>query len=325
MPPETPSSSPSRRYLLIGVKLAVSVILLAILFREVDVETLWTSVRKASVPWLLVALGVYVINVLASTWRWQLLLNAQGIRVRTESLLGSLVVALFFNNFLPSNIGGDVVRIRDTARPAGSKTLATTVVLVDRALGLMGLVFVAACSATIVAGSRHAAMPIWPSWLWAGFLIGAAASAPALLAPAGFGRLLQPLTVFHPEWVGERIEKLTSVLSRFRDRPVALAGCFGGAVFVQASIVVFFFIIAHALHMNVTFWDLAVIVPLTLIVQLLPVSLNGFGVREATFAAYFRGIGQPIESAILMSLVAAALVMLFSLTGAVVWFARGHH
>jgi len=325
MPPETPPSSPTRRYLLLGAKLAVSVILLAILFRELHLPTLWASARNASVPWLLMALGVYVINVIASTWRWQLLLNAQGIRVRTPSLLGSLLVALFFNNFLPSNIGGDVVRIRDTARPAGSKTLATTVVLIDRALGLMGLVFVAACSATIVAGSRRATMPIWPSWLWAGFLLGAAASAPALLAPAGFGRLLQPLTVFHPEWVGERIEKLTSVLARFRDRPVALAGCFGGAVFVQASIVVFFFIVAYALHMNVTFWDLAVIVPLTFVVQLLPVSLNGFGVREATFAAYFRGIGQPIESAVLMSLVAASLVMLFSLSGAAVWFARGHH
>ena len=125
-------------------------------------------------------------------------------------------------------------------------------------------------------------------------------------------------------WVGERIEKLTSVLSRFRDRPVALAGCFGGAVFVQASIIVFFFIVTYALHLRVTFWDLAVIVPLSFVVQMLPVSLNGFGVREATFAAYFRGIGQPIESAVLMSLVAAALVMLFSLSGAAVWFARGH-
>ena len=58
---------------------------------------------------------------------------------------------------------------------------------------------------------------------------------------------------------------------------------------------------------------------------MLPVSLNGFGVREATYAFYFRSIGQPIESAILMSLVGTALVMAFSLSGAAVWFARGHH
>jgi len=322
MPPETPPSSPTRRYLLLGAKLAVSVILLAILFRELHLPTLWASARNASVPWLLMALGVYVINVIASTWRWQLLLNAQGIRVRTPSLLGSLLVALFFNNFLPSNIGGDVVRIRDTARPAGSKTLATTVVLIDRALGLMGLVFVAACSATIVAGSRRATMPIWPSWVWAGFLLGAAASAPALLAPAGFGRLLQPLTVFHPEWVSHRIDKLTAVLSRFHDRPGTLAACFAGAVFVQATIVVFYFIVAHALSLDMTFWDLAVIVPMSFVVQMLPISVNGFGIREATFAFYFTRIGQPLENALLVSLVPTALTMLFSLTGAAAYISR---
>jgi uncharacterized membrane protein YbhN (UPF0104 family) len=231
---------------------------------------------------------------------------------------------LFFNNFLPSNIGGDVIRIRDTARPAGSKTLAAAVVLMDRGLGLMALVLVAAFSATVTGASHRAGMQMWPVWLWAGFLAAAAASAPALLAPAGFGRLLQPLTVFHPQWVAERIDTLTSVLSRFRDRPVALAGCFGGAVIVQASMVVFFFFVAYALHLHLTFWDLSVIVPLSFIVQMLPVSLNGFGVREATYAFYFKSIGQPIESAILMSLVGTALLMLFSLSGAAVWFARGH-
>src|SRR5438067_2095201 len=106
---ETPPS-PSRRYLLMAGKIAVSVMLMVILFRQVDVERLWMSARNASLGWLLAALGVYVINVLASTWRWQLLLTAQGIPVRSQSLLGSLLVALFFNNFLPSNIGGDVVR-----------------------------------------------------------------------------------------------------------------------------------------------------------------------------------------------------------------------
>jgi uncharacterized membrane protein YbhN (UPF0104 family) len=307
-----------------ALKIAVSVLLLTVLFKQVDVETLWISARQASVPWLAVALAVYLINVLASTWRWHLLLSAQGIHVGGRSLLGSFLVALFFNNFLPSNIGGDVIRVRDTARPAGSITLATTVVLVDRALGLMALLLVSAFSATLVAGMHHAALPIWPSWLWAGFLVGVAATAPAVLAPAGFGRLLRPLTVFHPEWVGERIEKLTAVLSRFRDRPLALVGCFGGAVFVQTSIVVYFFVVAYALHIDVTFLDLAVIVPLSFVVQMLPVSLNGFGVREATFAAYFRSIGHPIQSAVLMSLVAAALVMAFSLSGAAVWFARGH-
>src|SRR5580704_4474432 len=322
MPEEQPASSPARRYVLMAVKLAVSVALLALLFSRIDVARLWTSVRRASVPWLLVALSVYFLNVLAATWRWHLLLAAQDVQVRGQTLLGSFMVASFFNNFLPSNIGGDVVRISDTARAARSKTLAATVVLVDRGIGLMGLVLVAAMGATIAESSRHVATPIWPSWLWAAFLFGAAAAAPAVLAPAGFGRLLRPLTVFHPEWVGGRIEKLTAVLARFRDRPTALAGCFGGAIIVQATIVVFYVIVAYALHLNLAFLDLAVIVPMSFVVQMLPLSVNGFGVREATFALYFQRVGQPLESALLVSLVPTALIMLFSLGGAAVYVSR---
>ena len=321
---DQPPPSSARRYAITAIKCAVSLLLLALLFSRIDVNRLWASARRASPAWLLIALAVYGINVLASTWRWRLLLDAQGVHVRRRSLLGSFLVALFFNNFLPSNIGGDVIRIRDTARPARSKTLAATVVLVDRGLGLMGLILVAAMGATVAAGSHRAALPIWPVWLWAGFFLAAAASAPAVLAPAGFNRLLQPLTAFHPEWVGDRIDKLTAALSRFRDRPAALVGCFGGAVFVQVSIVVFYFTVAYALHLTVTFSDLAVIVPLSFVVQMLPVSVNGFGVREATFAFYFTRVGQPLESALLVSLVATALTMAFSLTGAAVYIGREH-
>jgi hypothetical protein len=241
------------------------------------------------------------------------------------ALIQSFLVALFFNNFLPSNIGGDVIRIRDSSRVTGSKTLAATVVLTDRVIGLIGLVLVAAMGATMVAGlAGHVPSPIWPSWLWAGFLGATMVSAPAVLAPAGVGRLLQPLTVLHPEWVGDRIDGVTGALARFRDRPSAIARCFGGAVFVQTTVVIFYIAVAHALHVPVAPWDLAVIVPLSFVVQMLPVSVNGFGVREATFSFYFARVGLPLESALALSLVAAVLIMFFSLSGAVVWFTRGH-
>jgi len=325
MPAASPEQSSARRYVLLALKLSVSIVLLAILFGRIDVAQLWQTARLASVAWLLVALAVYAVNVLASTWRWKQLLDAQHVQLRRRTLLGSFVVASFFNNFLPSNIGGDVIRIGDTARAAGSKTLATTIVLADRLLGLMALVLVAALGATAVGRLHPAGAPIWPVWLWAGFLVGAAASAPAVLAPDGFGRLLQPLTVFHPEWVGGRIDKLTGALARFRQEPGALARCFGGAVFVQATMVVFYFAVAYALHLDVALSDLAVVVPISFVVQMLPVSVNGFGVREATFSFYFSRIGHPIASALLVSLVAQALIILFSLTGAVVYVWRSRH
>ncbi len=308
---------------MITAKLVVSGVLLALLLSRVDVGGLWVSTRSASVSWLLVALALYAISFACATWRWHLLLGVQDVQMPRRALLGSYLVAAFFNNFLPSNIGGDVVRIRDTAGSAGSKTLATTVVLVDRVMGLMALVLVAAFGATMAATTwGRAPSPIWPSWLWAGFAIGAAAIVPALLAPAAVARLLGPLTKLHPTWVGERIETLTGALARFGEHPGAMAGCFTGAIAVQGLLVVYYLAVVRALHMPVTVWDLAVIVPVSFVVQLVPISVNGFGVREATFSLYFTRLHLPIQSAVLMSLVATVLMMMFSLTGAAVYVSR---
>src|SRR5476651_868345 len=283
MSPDQPESSPARRYGLLALKLSVSLILLFVLSTKIDMAQLWATARLASVPWLLVALVVYAGSSAVAVWRWNLLLKTQRVEITGRSLLGSYLVAAYFNNFLPSNIGGDVIRISDTARVANSKTLAATVVLMDRVLGLMALVFVAALGATAIGRLHHTAAPIWPVWLWAGFLAGAAATTPAVFAPAGFGRLLRPLTVFHPEWVGDRITTLTGALARFGEDPGALLTAFAGAIFVQGALVLYYFAVAYALHLDIAFSDLAVVVPVSFVVQLLPVSVGGFGVREAFF------------------------------------------
>ena len=119
-------------------KAGVSVALLAFLFSKVDVGRLWTVARTASVPWLLAALALYLGMILLSAWRWGLLLEAQDIPFAFRRLTSSFLVASFFNNFLPSNIGGDVIRIADTAPAAGSNstTLLATALLPLRASAL---------------------------------------------------------------------------------------------------------------------------------------------------------------------------------------------
>ena len=325
MSQDQPESSPVRRYVLLAVKLSVSIILLVVLFTRIDVAQLWDTARRASLPWLLAAIAVFTCSTLVAVWRWNLLLKTQHLTIGFRSLLGTFLVATYFNNFLPSNIGGDVIRISDTGRHANSKTLAATVVAMDRILGLIALVLVAALGATAVGRLHHTTAPIWPVWLWAGFLAGAAATTPAVFAPAGFGRMLRPLTVFHPEWVGGRITTLTGALAKFGADPGALLAAFSGAIFVQVALVIYYFAVAYALHLDVGFWDLAVAVPMSFVVQLLPVSVNGFGVREATFSYYFHRIGQPIEDAVLLSLVAQALVMFNSLSGLAVYVWRSRH
>ena len=321
--PSTPTRPHVARTALIWIlKIVVSGGLLYVLLSRVDISRLWTLARAASIPWLLVALALYLVMILISAWRWSLLLGAQHVQVPFGTLVQSYLVATFFNNFLPSNIGGDVVRIRDTAPHAGSKTIATMIVLVDRGIGLLGLIFVAAVGATVTARGSENIGPVGPSVLWA-LLAGALAVAiPAMLFPNGVAALLRPLRAIHQEWVEVRIERLTTALAKFRDAKGALLNGFIASVLVQAILVGFYASIAQALHVRAPVEHIAVVVPLSFIVQMLPVSVNGFGVREATFGYYFTRFGEPLETALALSFIGAALIMLFSVSGAVVNLTR---
>ena len=141
-------TKPGLKTVLIAVKVAVSAALLWMLFSRADVSAMGTQFRQMNFAWMLAALLTYGLMLLVSAWRWQLLLEVQRIPVRFGLLTNSFLVATFFNNFLPSNIGGDVVRVADTAPFAGSKTVATTIVLIDRVLGLIALLAVAATRTT---------------------------------------------------------------------------------------------------------------------------------------------------------------------------------
>jgi uncharacterized protein (TIRG00374 family) len=318
----TPPRSSGRQALIWALKIVVSGGLLYVLLSRVDLIRLWSVARTASVPWLLAALALYLVMLVISAWRWGLLLHAQHVRVTFGALTNSFLVATFFNNFLPSNIGGDVIRVRDTARAAGSKTLATTVVLVDRGIGLLGLVCIAAVGTTLAARRSEAIGPIGPGVLWAALIAAVGVAAFAVLMPHRIATLLRPLEALHQEWVEERINRLTGALARFREAPAALAGCFAGAILVQATLVAFYLAICLALHIQVPIAHLAIIVPLSFIVQMAPISVNGLGVREATFGFYFTQLGQSLEHGLALSFIGAALIMLFSVSGAVAYLTR---
>jgi glycosyltransferase 2 family protein len=314
------------RRAVILVKLVVSAGLLTLLLRRAELGGVVQGLRHASPAWIGGALALYGLMLAVSAWRWQLLLRSQGVACRFMRLVESFLVATFFNNFLPSNVGGDVVRIRDTAPAAGSKTLATTVVLIDRGVGLLGLFLVAAIGATISRASMPAESALLDATvLWAGLAAGTLLALPLLLAPHVVHAVVGPLRRVHPEWIDERLDRLTTALVRFRRSPGVMAACFAGAIVVQGTLILFYYALARGLNVPVGLAHLALLVPVSFVVQMAPVSINGFGVREATFGLYFRHIGLPLDAALLLSLGGAAAMMAVSVTGAAAYVARIRH
>jgi glycosyltransferase 2 family protein len=311
---------PGLKAALIALKVLVSVALLSLLFSRADTGRMLEQFRQMNLAWTAAAFGVYGLMLAVSAWRWRLLLQIQNVPVGFGRLAQSFLVATFFNNFLPSNIGGDVVRVADTARPAGSKTLATTIVLLDRVLGLVALLAVAAAASALAfwAGVRLQGM----SYVWIALLVLTAGLLFALRHPATIGRATGRFGGGRAAGLYRRFESLLAAMERFAGRPRGLWSAFAGALAVQVLLVVFYVCAARALAVPLPLLAASVIVPVSLAVQMVPVSINGFGVREAVFAFFFRSLGLDVNAALTLSLGSAALIMLFSLSGGAVFLLR---
>ena len=290
------------------------------MLRSIDLLAFWERVKGMHPGWIVTALVAYAATQSIAVWRWKRLLRAQHVEVESKRLTESMWVSMFFNNFLPSNIGGDVVRIADTAPAAGSKTLATTVILVDRVLGLSALVIIAS-SGAFVASLLGVHMP-GARWLWLATGLGAVAAVFVIAMPQLVGHLLMPVRALKRPWLDERAQRLEEAVIKFRNAPAALLGAFAGALVVQITIVAFYLLTAEGLSVPLPIFLGAVLIPVSLVVQMAPISINGFGVREAVFAFFFRRFGLPTDAAVALSLVSTGMVMGLSLVGGLLFLKR---
>jgi uncharacterized protein (TIRG00374 family) len=302
------------------VRILVSAALMYFVLRSIDLAALWLRVKGMNPAWIVLALLSYVFIQAVNVWRWRRLLRAQHVDVPTGTLRESMWVSLFFNNFLPSGIGGDVIRIADTATAAGSKTLATTVILVDRVIGLSAMILVA-CFGAFAASLVGIHVP-GARWLWIVAGASVVLAIPVIVIPSLTAFLLRPLRLLKRPWVDERVQRLDDAVGRFRETPSTLFGAFGGALVSQVTVVVFYLLTAEGLAVPLPILLGAVLIPVSLAVQMVPVSINGFGVREAVFAFFFRRFGLPIDAAVALSLVSTGLVMGLSLVGGLMFLRR---
>ncbi|MGE0865549.1 MAG: lysylphosphatidylglycerol synthase domain-containing protein, partial [Vicinamibacterales bacterium] len=145
---------------------------------------------------------------------------------------------------------------------------------------------------------------------------------PVIAIPSLTAYLLRPLRLLRRSWVDERIQRLDDAIGRFREAPMAVAGAFAGALVVQVTVVAFYLLTAQGLAVPLPILLGAVLIPVSLAVQMAPLSINGFGVREAVFAFFFRRFGLPIDAAVALSLVSTGLVMGLSLVGGLMFLRR---
>jgi hypothetical protein len=253
-------------------------------------------------------------------WRWHVLLRAQGYPAPLRHLSASYLVATFFNNFLPSNIGGDLVRVRDGSRLTGSTTASLAIVAIDRILGLGALYVLAAIAFTTggpgvreFVGARAVVYLLGLLFALLAYLFFRPGIARRLVALSGLARW---------PFAQQRFDTIQAAVHVYRDQVGAVWLAFGASLTLQSLGVCYFYTVARSLAIDLPLGACFLIVPLSLLVQAVPISFNGWGVRESVFIVYFTQMGLSRESALAFSFLGAGLIVLLSFSGALVWTTR---
>lgn len=301
-----------RRSLGLWFRTLASAVMLAVLLPRIELGSIVEDWDATTVLWLGGAVLATAAGIVASAARWQAVLAGLGIDGRLRTLLRHYLAGLFVGNFLPSTIGGDVLRVRRLAVERGEAADTFASVILERLTGMLVLPILTLVGLAVNPGLRD---------------LGAATVVAAVLSVAALVLLgLVLWLVSHPRVSGRLTDsggwKRFAVAvhlgaQRFRAHPRAVVGVLATAFTYQLFMVLAAFLAARALGIDaVGITAVLAFLPAVAMAQTVPVSLGGLGVREGGLAFFLSRLDVPTGRAVALGLVIYGLNLTVSLLGA---------
>ncbi len=250
------------------------------------------------------AFGLYVLSQVISAFRWQLLARPLDFDGSVTQFTGLYFIGMFFNLVLPTSVGGDVIRAWYLDGRSGRRMAAFLSVAIDRVSGLMILLLVA-CVAVLVYPFALPALVTGSVWGMAAGLVVAFFLLPVLT------RRLRLL---------DRLARIQRDVVAFLRHPRLLVGTTVLSFGVQATNVLLVWLLGLAIGVSVPAAYYWVFVPMVSLLTVLPISLNGMGVREGCTALFLAPLGVSPDTAVCLALLWFTVLAAASLCGGVVYF-----
>ena len=306
----------TRSRLLLGLKVFGTLVLVAFLLTKLPLREVEAALHSPRWGWLMLSFAIYAVSAVLGAWQWALILRGVGINATWAEISRLYHIGLFFNNFLPANIGGDAWKILDLGARDGRRAGVLAATLLDRLIGLAALTLLA-CVAMGVAGAMDIPLPpVSLALLPVGVLLFAAMAAllsrrlgtmlVQMAVRVGLGRFAGPLTQFAGD------------LHRLRPRVAWLNGVFGLSLGIQLLRLLTHLAAARGLGLELDLaasLQLLVLIPLLALSLTLPISINGIGLRESVSASLLTWAGLAAPQAVAMELAAYLVQVAYSLVG----------
>ncbi len=316
---ETPSSAPSSRagggLGAVALRVGVSVGALALVLSRIPLSEVAAALRGLAVSWVVAAFVLVYAAIVVSAYKWQVLLKARGHALGLARLTRHYLVGLFFNNFLPTSVGGDVVRAWDAGRDLDDAPEGAASVIAERLIASLGLGLTAALALPFAGmGGQVAiavAVVVGSSLVLIGMFL-APSRSEAMMRTAMGGRF-ESVT----DWACRAVHGVDRTL---RD-PVAVAVVLALSVLFQVLVALVVFAVFRALGASVGVGECVACVSVISAITMVPVSISGHGVREAGFVYFFTMAGVSAAVAVTASLLFFLAVAVGTLPGAVLFMA----
>jgi uncharacterized protein (TIRG00374 family) len=277
------------------LRVLISLIVLAIVVAGIGADHLLDALRTINPLWFLIAVLIHLLGVAIRAYRWSMLIAALGSPVPFGRLFYLYMAGTFFNTFLPTGIGGDVVKIIELAPERGGAE-AFSSVFADRLIGVLGSALIALAVAIADPGDVPEPVVIAVIAISVGVLL-----ASWLLTQR---RLLDRLIWQHrfaDKLPGAaKLKKVSTALTSYSIGALARATLI--SLPFTLTLIVSQYALAIGLGIDAPLRYFALFIPMVALVQLLPISFNGLGVREGTVQVLFGSVGIADAQAVAMSL-----------------------
>ncbi len=300
------------------LRLAIGGALLAYLIWRSDVSRLAMTLARVDTTWLMVAVGVQLIGKAIWSLRWKAVLRALRHEVSFWRLFRGIFIGQFFNNFLPTSVGGDFYRGYWILDDAGEYRRSMFIVFLERFIGLITLGYVALTALVILL--IQTGQSFEGDILVIGLGLLALCGSGILLRPSVFRRADELVGSISGDWFRDVRAMVGQGLEVLQRSGGSRWGIYALSVAVQFVGIGFYFALGRAIMVELDFWHYVVIVPLVSVATMLPITMNGLGVREGSLVLLIHAIGADValDRALALGLVASFMVPLISLIGG--WF-----
>jgi hypothetical protein len=310
-----------KKSLLLVLRILISLGLIGWILYKVDRRELAETLKSINLWWLLLSFAAYFVVNLFCTWRWQVLLGARGIRAGFWRLFRYFLNGLFFGNFLPTTVGGDLARAYLVVDDCSKKSEALASVLVDRFVGLFGVIITGIIGLILVAKTGQEQL------LLKAMVIGIAAAVLFLIL------FLNKALVRKFRWILklpliERIEHhlidFYHSLYVYRTHKNEVWWAFVQSLLVQVFVVFTAYLIAVSLGITVSIIPFFLYMPVIAAVSMIPLSINGWGLQEGAFIVFFGRAGLNHSQALSLGFVYHLVAVGISLLGGLLWLIYGN-